>query len=87
MIDRRKNFFKLSQGEYIPVEKLEAAYLQSSFVSQLYVYGDSSRSYLVAIIIPDKEYLEFWRLKNGIKGSFHELCNNKVGSFQGLLPV
>ena len=70
LIDRKKNFFKLSQGEFIAVEKLETAYIKSDFVSQLYVYGDSSRSYLVAIIVPEKDYLESWRLKNGIRGNW-----------------
>ncbi|KAI2797681.1 hypothetical protein BLOT_015404 [Blomia tropicalis] len=77
LIDRKKNFFKLSQGEFIAVEKLETAYIKSDFVSQLYVYGDSSRSYLVAIIVPEKDYLESWRLKNGIRGNFHDQCKDK----------
>ncbi|ODQ77622.1 hypothetical protein BABINDRAFT_66815 [Babjeviella inositovora NRRL Y-12698] len=53
IIDRAKNIFKLSDGEYISPEKVENVYLQanSQFTSQTYVYGDSLRSFLVAIIV------------------------------------
>ena len=60
VIDRIKNIFKLALGEFIPVEKLELAYGQSLFVAQIFVYGDSSRSYLVAIVVPEIDYLTTW---------------------------
>jgi len=53
IIDRAKNIFKLAQGEYIAPEKLENVYVQSSFISQIHVHGDSLQSFLVAIVIPD----------------------------------
>lgn len=41
IIDRRKHTFKLSQGEYIVPEKIEAIYVKSQYVLQNFVYGES----------------------------------------------
>jgi len=60
IIDRKKNIFKLSQGEYVAAEKIENILLQSPFISQCFVYGDSFQSCLVAIIVPDEEVVLKW---------------------------
>ncbi|KAF9904002.1 hypothetical protein EC991_003148 [Linnemannia zychae] len=56
VIDRKKNVFKLSQGEYIAAENIEGKILaRLPFIQQILVHGDSTESCLVAIIVPEPD--------------------------------
>ncbi|KAJ3255906.1 Long chain acyl-CoA synthetase 7 peroxisomal [Boothiomyces macroporosus] len=66
IVDRKKNIFKLAQGEYIAPEKLENVYQKSGFVAQIYVHGDSLQSELVGIVVPDQEYSIGYAIQNGL---------------------
>ncbi len=57
-VDRRNNVLKLSQGEFVTVSKLEAAYGGHPSIRQIFVYGNSARSYLLAVIVPTDDALE-----------------------------
>uniref|UniRef100_A0AAR2K2S1 Long-chain-fatty-acid--CoA ligase n=1 Tax=Pygocentrus nattereri TaxID=42514 RepID=A0AAR2K2S1_PYGNA len=78
IIDRKKHIFKLAQGEYIAPEKIENVYIRSEAVVQAFVHGDSLQACLVAIIVPDPDFLPNWASKKGFHGSYEELCNNKA---------
>eukprot|EP00761_Pharyngomonas_kirbyi_P013628 gb/GECH01013657.1/.p1 GENE.gb/GECH01013657.1/~~gb/GECH01013657.1/.p1 ORF type:complete len:677 (+),score=162.47 gb/GECH01013657.1/:1-2031(+) len=78
IIDRKKNIFKLEQGEYVAPEYLETVYSSSKFIQQIFVYGNSYRRQLVAIVVPDPEYVETWARGAGISDdSVEALCSNE----------
>ncbi|XP_050754657.1 long-chain-fatty-acid--CoA ligase 5 isoform X2 [Gymnogyps californianus] len=78
IIDRKKNIFKLAQGEYIAPEKIENVYIRSAPVAQVFVHGESLRSFLIGIVVPDPETLPEFAEKLGIKGSYEDVCKNPV---------
>lgn len=78
IIDRRKNMFKLSQGEYIAPEKLEQVYKQVKGVEDIFVYGDSLKSSLVAILNVDTKFLVELGKELNVEGTADELAENDV---------
>ena len=55
-------------------EKIENIYVRAPLVAQAYVYGDSLKACLVGVVVPDEEVLLAWAKKNGVSGSFTDLC-------------
>lgn len=80
VVDRMRSIFKLSQGEYVAAELVTQVYEDSPFVKQIFVYGDSLRTCLVGIVVPEPaEVAKFFH-----KGNQHlsdeemkTLCNDK----------
>lgn len=76
-LDRRNNVLKLSQGEFVTVSKLEAAFGDSPLVRQIYVYGNSARSYLLAVVVPTEEALAQYdaaELKTAVAESLQDVA-------------
>ena len=67
IIDRKKNIFKLSQGEYIAPEKIEQMLVACTPVAQIFVTGNSMKSHLIAVVVPDGETVHDWLKKKGIR--------------------
>lgn len=76
IIDRKKNIFKLSQGEYVAVENLENVYLRCPHITSIWVYGNSFESFLVAVVVPDRKALEDWAANHNETDDFKSLCKN-----------
>ncbi|KAL6522625.1 eukaryotic long-chain fatty acid CoA synthetase (LC-FACS) [Orobanche minor] len=76
IIDRKKNIFKLSQGEYVAVESIESTYSRCPLITSIWVYGNSFESFLVAVAVPERKGLENWAENNQEKGDFQSLCSN-----------
>ncbi|CAF0880656.1 unnamed protein product [Rotaria sordida] len=66
VIDRKKNFFKLSQGQFVSPEFLQEIYMQSPFVEQMYIHGNPLEDSVVAVIVPNKEYARAFAIKHNL---------------------
>ena len=76
IVDRVKNIFKLQQGEYVSPEKIENIYSNCKYIEQIFVTGNSLKSYLVCIVYPKfGDVIEFLKNK-GIEGVNKDNCKN-----------
>src|SRR5258705_6590792 len=80
-LDRRNNVLKLSQGEFVTVSKLEAVFGDSPLVRQIYVYGNSARSYVLAVVVPtddalDRSFGDVESLKPAISESLQDIAKD-----------
>jgi len=78
IIDRKKDLVKLQFGEYVSLGKVEANIKGCPVVSNLCIYGDSTKSYVVAIVCPIPDQLKALAQKFGKADlSFQEMCKDK----------
>uniref|UniRef100_A0A0G4HJJ5 AMP-dependent synthetase/ligase domain-containing protein n=1 Tax=Chromera velia CCMP2878 TaxID=1169474 RepID=A0A0G4HJJ5_9ALVE len=69
VVDRKKNIFKLSHGEFVSPEKIENLSIQAPLVAQAFVHGYSDKSHVVMVAVPDGDEAKKWSLQNGKGGS------------------
>lgn len=82
IIDRKKNIFKLSQGEFVSPEPLETRYMESPYIEQILITcGDSNLGILqtsaTAVVVPNQVMLMKWAAEKGIARDFTSLCATK----------
>ena len=66
IIDRVKEIFKLSQGEYIAPAKLEAMYCKCPLVLQICIYGNSEKSFILAIVVVNRINCSNYLIESGV---------------------
>lgn len=74
IVDRVKNIFKLQQGEYVAPEKIENIYVRSKYVAQAFVYGNSYKSSIVGVVVPEETVLYEWAKANNLELNMYNLC-------------
>ncbi|GIX80334.1 long-chain-fatty-acid--CoA ligase 1 [Caerostris extrusa] len=79
IVDRKKHLFKLSQGEYVAPEKVEAIYSESKLVLQIFVDGNTDQNYVIALVVPEPATLKNWLKCKGHKDTkdMNQLLTNK----------
>ncbi|OMJ90727.1 hypothetical protein SteCoe_6804 [Stentor coeruleus] len=78
IIDRKKSFLKLSQGEFVSPERVENIYMQCGCISFVFAYGDTFQNHLVSVVVPDRVFVEKEAQKHGIEKSWEDLCNDPL---------
>ena len=85
LIDRAKNLFKLSQGEYVAPDKVQNILVNSKYVFQICIDGQSQYSYAVALVYPNlNECIKFLKEDKKLgdidydKISYNDLFGNKI---------
>jgi fatty acid CoA ligase FadD9 len=78
-VDRRNNVIKLAQGEFVAVSRLEALYSTSPLIHQIYIYGNSERSFVLAVIVPTDDNVD----SSMISASFREIArDNELNGYE-----
>ncbi|KAI3380145.1 hypothetical protein SNEBB_007325 [Seison nebaliae] len=80
IIDRKKDLIKLSAGEYISLARVEGVLKLHPLIENVMAYGDSAKTYLIALCLPSinvlKEYAEKAGLKFDENGDCKTICTN-----------
>ncbi|OXA38215.1 Long-chain-fatty-acid--CoA ligase 3 [Folsomia candida] len=57
LIDRKKDFVKLSMGEYLSLGRVESILKTCPYIDNICIVGDSSKNFCVALIVPNEKMM------------------------------
>ena len=75
IIDRIKTIHKLANGEFVFIQNIESCYSSIPTINSIYVYGDGTRSFLVACVQP--EFSELYLVFPHFTGKPEEAIRDK----------
>lgn len=81
-VDRRNNVLKLAQGEFVAVATLESVYASAALVRQIFLYGNSERPSLLAVIVPTSEALAEYGNSPALKTALHRSLQQSAAAAQ-----
>lgn len=64
-------------GEYVAVERVESVLKSCPLAEQVWVYGNSFESCLVAVVVPKEKAVLALADKQGLKGSYKVRCRQQ----------
>lgn len=83
-LDRRNNVMKLAQGEFVAIAPLESLYSRGDpVISQVYLYGNSARAYLLGVIVPNLEMMPAGLTETQVKDRLLSAIR-RIGTEEGL---
>ena len=78
IIDRKKDLVKLQFGEYVSLGKVESVLKGCPVIQDICIYGDSTKSYVVSLVVPARPALTDIAQKFGKSElTFEQLCEDK----------
>ncbi|TRY71515.1 hypothetical protein TCAL_00221 [Tigriopus californicus] len=79
IVDRKKDLVKLQYGEYVSLGKVESILKTCPLVENICIYGESSETFCVAILVPDRNKVTTLAesLDLDVSGEFENLCQDK----------
>eukprot|EP01125_Pyxidicula_operculata_P005488 TRINITY_DN1943_c0_g1_i2.p1 TRINITY_DN1943_c0_g1~~TRINITY_DN1943_c0_g1_i2.p1 ORF type:complete len:1136 (+),score=323.52 TRINITY_DN1943_c0_g1_i2:186-3593(+) len=73
VIDRCSSVFKLSQGVFVAPTPLENLYLNSEYISNVFIYGKNEFFSVVAVVVPSLRLLDEVKTIHGIAGDHSDI--------------
>lgn len=79
IIDRKKDLVKLALGEYVSLGKVESVLKTCHLVENICIYGDPSKHYCVALVVPNRPAFDaLTEVLGKSDSSFESLCEDKI---------
>ena len=75
--DRKKDIIVNTGGDNISPSRIQEKLEFESEIEQSMIYGDA-KNYLVAIIVPNEEFISRWARENKVDNNLYDLSSNKT---------